>query len=74
MVRTCDQIKWPLLKGPTRDSRPTREMKTRKAKEKMRKTTSKRGPVSTSTAVREQPRTVRDGRRLSPMGKNYASA
>ena len=31
------------------------------------KTTSKSGPVSTSTAVREQPRTVRDGRRSSPM-------
>ena len=31
------------------------------------KTTSQSGSVSTSTAVREQPRTVRDGRRLSPM-------
>ena len=35
MARTCDQIKWPLQKGPTRHSRPTREKKKRKAKEKM---------------------------------------
>ena len=31
------------------------------------KTTSKRGPVSISTAVRELPKNVRDGIRLSPM-------
>ena len=31
------------------------------------KITSKSGPVSTSTAVREQAMTLRDGRRLSPM-------
>ena len=36
-------------------------------KRKDGKTTSESGPVSTSTAVREQPKTVRDGRRLSPM-------
>ena len=34
-------------------------------KRKYGKTTSEIEPVSTSTAVREQPRTVRDGRRLS---------
>ena len=37
------------------------------AKRKDGKITSESGPVSISTAVREQPRTVRDGRRLSPM-------
>ena len=31
------------------------------------KTISENGPVSISTAVREQPKTVRDCRRLSPM-------
>ena len=36
-------------------------------KRKDGKITSKSGPVSTSTTVKEQPRTVRDGRRLSPM-------
>ena len=36
-------------------------------KRKDGKTTSESGPVSTSTAVREQPKTVTDGRRLSPM-------
>ena len=36
-------------------------------KRKDGKITSKSGPVSTSTTVKEQLRTVRDGRRLSPM-------
>ena len=36
-------------------------------KRKDGKTTSKSGPVSISTAVTQQPKTVRDGRRLSPM-------
>ena len=36
-------------------------------KRKDRKTASESGPVSTSTAVREQPKTVRDGIRWSPM-------
>ena len=36
-------------------------------KRKDGKTTSESGPVSTSTAVREQLKTVRDGRRVSPM-------
>ena len=36
-------------------------------KRKDGKITSKSGPVSTSKTVKEQPRTVRDGRRLSPM-------
>ncbi len=36
-------------------------------KRKYGKTTSESGPVSTSTAVREQLKTVRDDRRLSPM-------
>ena len=31
------------------------------------KITSKSGPVSTSTTVKEQPGTVRDDRRLSPI-------
>ena len=35
MVRTCDEIKWPLQKGLTR--RSTREKKMRKANEKMGK-------------------------------------
>ena len=36
------------------------------------KTTSESGPVSISTPVREQPKTVRYGRRLSPMSTvNY---
>ena len=33
-------------------------------KRKDGKTTSESGPVSTSTAVREQPKTVRDGRKI----------
>ena len=33
MVRTCDQIKWPLQKGRTRHS--TMEKKKRRAKEEM---------------------------------------
>ena len=65
MVRTRHQIKWPLQKGPTRQS--TRENKKEEDKRKDGKTTSKSGLVSTSTAVREQPRTVRGGIRLSPM-------
>ena len=36
-------------------------------KKKDGKTSSENGLAYTSTAVREQPRTVRDGRRLSPM-------
>ena len=36
-------------------------------KRKDGKITSKSGPVSTSTTVKEQPRTLSDGRRLSPL-------
>ena len=39
----------------------------REDKRKDGKITSKSGLVSTSTTVKEQPRTVRDGRRLLPM-------
>ena len=35
---------------------------------------SEDGPASTSTAVRDQLRTVRDGRRLSPMSAGGAPA
>ena len=59
MVRTCDQIKWPLQTVPGKRKRGRQN--------KRWETTSESGPVSTSTAVREQPKTVRDSRRLSPM-------
>ena len=39
-------------------------------KRKDGKRTSESGQVSTSTAVREQPKAVRDGRRLSPMAED----
>ena len=43
-------------------------------KRKYRKITSASGPVSTSAAVREQSKTVRDGRRLSPKVNSGAPA
>ena len=67
MVRTRDQIKWPLQKDHTRNSSLPGKRKKEEGKIKDGKTTSESGPVSISTAVREQPRTVRYGRRLSPM-------
>ena len=65
MVRTSDQIKWPLQKDSYKAQYQGKEKEEGKIKDG--KTTSESGPVSTSTAVREQPKTVRDGRRLSSM-------
>ena len=59
-----DQIKWPLQKV-LQGTAPGKRKKEGKITDE--KTTSKIGPVSTSTAVREQAKTVRDGRRSSPM-------
>ena len=65
MVRTSDQIKWPLQKHSYKAQYQGKEKEEGKIKDG--KTTLESGPVSTSTAVREQPKTVRDGRRLSSM-------
>ncbi len=65
MVQTCDQIKWPLQKDRT--SHSTRENKKRKAKEKMGRQHQRVDRSRLQQQSREQPKAVRDGRRLSPM-------
>ena len=64
-VRTCDQIKWSLQKRSYKAQYQGKEKE--EGKRKDGKTKSESGQVSISTAVREQPKTVRNGRRLSPM-------
>ena len=65
MVRTCGQIKWTLQKRSYKAQYQGQEKE--EGKIRYGKTTSDSGPVSTATAGREQPKPVRDGRRLSPM-------
>ena len=69
MVRVCDQIKWPSSKKIIQATVPEYQgKKKKKAKEKMGGQHQKLDrPRFPSTSVREQPRTVRDGRRLWPM-------
>ena len=75
LINNCEKRKLRWFRHVTRSSGLCKKVLQRtvpgkrkgEGKRKDGKTTSKIGPVSTSTAVREQPRTVRDGRRLSPM-------